>query len=144
MIPNAALLSFARAARQLVEFILPPLCVAALYFIKLDLQSSDDDDSSSVLRSVVVPPSFPNADDVVVPLSFGDYVAALRARRVCVPDPGATPLMRILGLAPLVISGIDYEDWAVPCEFVCQFNMCTLCNSCLSSKCVEGRGVSRA
>ena len=98
---------------SLVEFFLPPLCVAALYFIKVDLEA----DPNSSLRSVVIPDYFPDSNAAIVPLSFQDYVTALRAERACVVDPTATALEKILGLAPLVISGINYRDWPVPCEF---------------------------
>ena len=95
---------------QLIEFFLPALCVAALYFIKLDLQS----DPYSSLRAVVVPASYPGAGDVMIPFSFTDYVTALQANRSCVVDPTATTAEKLLGLAPLVISGLDWQDWPVP------------------------------
>ncbi|KAL7554951.1 hypothetical protein ACHAWF_018531 [Thalassiosira exigua] len=98
---------------QLIEFFLPALCVAALYFIKLDLQS----DPNSRLQSEAVDASFPGADDAIVPLSFRDCVTALRAERVCVVDPNAGALEKLLGLAPLVVSGVDRRDWPVPFVF---------------------------
>lgn len=103
----------------MIEFFLPALCVATLYFIKLDLQS----DPNSSLKSVVVPSSLdatppgPGADDTIIPFSFQDYVTALQAKRVCVVDPTASALEQILGLAPLVISGINYKEWPVPFIF---------------------------
>jgi len=87
--------------------------VATLYFIKLDLES----DPNSSLKAVVVPASFPGADDTIIPLSFQDYATAIQATRTCVVDPTATATEKLLGLAPLVISGINYQDWPVPFVF---------------------------
>lgn len=98
---------------QLIEFFLPALCVATLYFIKLDLQS----DPNSSLKSTVVPAKYPGADDTIIPFSFQDYVTALQAERICVVDPTATVSEQVLGLAPLVISGLNYNEWPVPFVF---------------------------
>ena len=104
--------------KQLIEFFLPALCVAALYFIKLDLQS----DPNSSLKAVTVPASYPDANSVIIPLSFQDYVTALQAKRVCLVDPSADAFEKIFGLASLVISGIDYETWPVPFVFCQSYN----------------------
>lgn len=104
--------------KQLIEFFLPALCVAALYFIKLDLQS----DPNSSLKAVTVPASYPDANSVIIPLSFQDYVTALQAKRVCIVDPSADAFEKIFGLASLVISGIDYETWPVPFVFCQSYN----------------------
>ena len=101
----AQLTSMPPPSQQLIEFFLPALCVAVLYFIKLDLQS----DPNSSLKSTVVPPSYPAANDTIIPLSFQDYVTAIQAKRVCVVPEG--------GPGYLVISGIDWTDWAVPFVF---------------------------
>ena len=98
---------------QLIEFFLPAFCVAILYIIKWDLQQ----DPNSSLKSTTYPATYPGADDVIIPLSFQDYVTALQANRTCIPDPTADPLQKVLGLAPLVISGIDFQDWPVPFVF---------------------------
>ena len=102
----------------MIEFFLPALCVAALYFIKLDLQS----DPNSSLKAVTVPASYPDANSVIIPLSFQDYVTALQAKRVCLVDPSADAFEKIFGLASLVISGIDYETWPVPFVFCQSYN----------------------
>ena len=93
-----------------MEFFLPALCVAILWFIKLDLQS----DPKSALNAVVVPASYPKSGDVIIPLSFHDYATAIQAARICVEDPAATSAAKMLGLNTLVISGLDYKDWPVP------------------------------
>lgn len=98
---------------QLIEFFLPALCVASLYFIKIDLQS----DPNSSLKSTVVPASYPTDADTIIPLSFQDYVTALQAKRICIPDPTKTELEKLFGLADLVISGIDRRNWPVPFVF---------------------------
>lgn len=98
---------------SLIEFFLPALCVASLYLIKLDIES----DPNSSLKATVVPASYPGADDILIPFSFQDYVTALQANRTCVVDPTATPAEQILGLAPLVISGLNWQDWPVPFVF---------------------------
>ena len=87
--------------------------MAALYFIKLDLQS----DPNSSLKSTIVTATYPGAEDAIIPFSFQDYVTALQANRKCIVDPTATTAEKLLGLAPLVISGIDYRDWPVPFVF---------------------------
>mmetsp|Transcript_28196 Transcript_28196/g.58760 ORF Transcript_28196/g.58760 Transcript_28196/m.58760 type:complete len:1961 (+) Transcript_28196:86-5968(+) len=98
---------------SLIEFFLPALCVASLYFIKIDLQS----DPNSSLKSIVVPASYPTDADTIIPLSFQDYVTALQAKRMCIPDPTKTELEKLFGLADLVISGIDRRNWPVPFVF---------------------------
>ena len=103
----------------MIEFFLPPLCVAILYFIKLSLQN----DPNSTLTSVVVPASYPGSNDTIIPFSFQDYVTALQANRTCVVNPTASAAEKILGLAPLVISGINYQDWPVPFVF-CNSYLC--------------------
>lgn len=95
---------------QLIEFFLPALCVAVLYFIKLDLLS----DPNSSLRAIVVPGYDPGSNDTIIPLSFQDYVTALQAIRICVADPDASFLERLIGTAGYAVSGVNHEDWPVP------------------------------
>ena len=104
---------------QLIEFFLPALCVAILWFIKLDLQS----DPNSTLNAVVVPASYPGGGDVIIPFSFHDYATAIQAARVCVDDPTATSAAKLLGLNTMTISGLDYRDWPVPFVF-CNSKAC--------------------
>jgi hypothetical protein len=99
-----------RLLASAVEFFLPALCIAALYFIKYDLESDPD----SSLRAVVVPKYYPTEDDVIIPFSFHDYVTALQAKRVCVANPASPLIQLLLGLPPRVISGIESGDWPVP------------------------------
>jgi len=53
----------------------------------------------------------------MIPFSFQDYVTAIQAKRVCIVDPNANQFDKIFGLASLVISGINYNDWPVPFVF---------------------------
>ena len=53
----------------------------------------------------------------MIPFSFQDYVTAVQAKRVCIVDPNANQFDKIFGLANLVISGINYNDWPVPFVF---------------------------
>lgn len=93
--------------------------MAILYFIKLSLQN----DPNSTLTSVVVPASIPGSSSTIIPFSFQDYVTALQATRTCVVNPTASAAEKFLGLAPLVISGINYQDWPVPFVF-CNSYLC--------------------
>jgi hypothetical protein len=93
--------------------------VAILYFIKLSLQN----DPNSTLTSVVVPASYPGSNETIIPFSFQDYVTALQANRTCVADPTASAAAKLFGLAPLVISGINWQDWPVPFVF-CNSYLC--------------------
>ena len=104
---------------QLIEFFLPALCVATLWFIKLDLES----DPNSTLNAVVVPASYPGGGDVIIPFSFHDYATAIQAARACVDDPEATSAAKLLGLNTMTISGLDYRDWPVPFVF-CNSKAC--------------------
>lgn len=62
---------------QLLEVALPVGCIALLLLIKLSVSSSGG------LEAKIVPAEFPNATNIMTPLSFADYVHAMETRRVC-------------------------------------------------------------
>jgi hypothetical protein len=87
---------------QLLEFVLPIAFLGILVAIKGAVEGSAE----------LIPAVFPGSEITFTPLSFGDYVTALRATRECVVgsvDPAT-------GEEDLWISGIDDagDNWQVP------------------------------
>jgi hypothetical protein len=81
---------------------LPIAFLGILVAIKNAVEGSGD------ITAEIIPPNFPTDDVTFTPLSFGDYVTALRATRECV--------VSIDNGEDLWISGIDNEgyNWQVP------------------------------
>jgi hypothetical protein len=90
---------------QLLEFVLPIAFLGILVAIKGAVEGSGS------ITAEVIPPDFPRGNVTFTPLSFGDYVTALRATRECVV--GIDPFT---SQEELWISGIDNEgdNWQVP------------------------------
>jgi hypothetical protein len=85
---------------QILEFVLPIAFIAILVAIKSAIDGSGDGTSDTVSAKL------PRNSKAITPLSFGDYVTAMRATRECVKgDDG-----------DLWISGIDDKgsNWQVP------------------------------
>jgi hypothetical protein len=80
---------------------LPIAFLGILVAIKNAVEGSGD------ITAEIIPPNFPAGDMTFTPLSFGDYVTALRATRECVLGDNGEDLW---------ISGIDNQgrNWQVP------------------------------
>jgi len=89
-----------------VELVIPALSILILVLIKTAL----DDDPS--FKPTLVDAIFPTNDDVVKPLSFGDYLTAIESTKVCVPTP--TKKYRRGRSNDFLISGILPSQWPVP------------------------------
>lgn len=112
--------------RNWVATILEVLLPIGFCAIILGLKSLVDDGSDG--EAQVVPPQLRTQEDVLVPLSFSDYVTALMAKRVCIqtnkqgvatPTPTSSPTRSNFSLGPQIdnvtddgISSWGDDDWS--------------------------------
>jgi hypothetical protein len=92
---------------QLLEFVLPIAFLGILVAIKGAVEGSGDS-----ITAELIPAFIPDNEFTFTPLSFGDYVTALRATRECVVGS----IDSATGEEELWISGIDDQgdNWQVP------------------------------
>jgi hypothetical protein len=78
---------------------------------------------------ILRPAEYPDSKNVLIPLSFKDYLTAFQSQKQCVPNPYASSkstasYVKEIKNIEYSISGIDVTDWAVP--FVkCDSRKCT-------------------
>jgi hypothetical protein len=90
-----------------LELLLPIFGIVGLIVIKNAVENAGG------LDSEIIPPSFPSPEKTFVPLTFGDYLTALQAQRLCIKNT-EEEMKRTGTELQYHITGIDPTNWQIP------------------------------